>query len=141
MAGTSQIVKSAWPHGEKSLIPLRFHWEHVAGDTSDFKIVGTHTAQFDFTVEKAEFMMREASWINGAAMAVKVIDDSASPQTIIAATTIDADSDAGVPVALTIADKGPILTDGILIVSFDSGDANGVVRDANVTIWVRPVYG
>ena len=142
MAGTSNPVKSHWPHGEGSLIPMKFHWEHVVTDTVGYKIVGAETAQFDYTVEKAELMVREGGWAGGGDMLLKVTDDTGSPQTIIAAYTMTTSLENGVPVALTVADKGPILTGGILIVSYDSGaDGGALVRDACLTLWVRPKYG
>jgi hypothetical protein len=142
MAGTSQPDRSHWPHGGDGgrFVVTLGPYDHQAGDTTGYKIVGMYKAPFDFKVKEAYLYMKEGGFTAGANALMKILDDSGSVQTIVAERTVDTSDDTGVPMTLTVADEGPILTGGVLQLCLDSGDASGVMEGFRVDLHCVPVY-
>lgn len=143
MAGASNEMKSHFPHGgDGGYFNIILSMSHVAemGDTSGLKKVAAFKAPFDFNVKKAWLWIREGGWVDGTTDAIAVVDDSASVITVVASFSLSTAHDAGTFTELTVADEGPILTNGELALQYDSGDASGEAHDLSVHLWCRPRF-
>lgn len=144
MAGTSNPLASHWPHGgDKGYFHLRLGpCTFLASETDPAAYItgALIKVPFDLKVKRAQLSMREGSWISGVGMVIKVVDDSGTPQTIVAELSVTTDHDAGTATELTIADDGPILAGGEIHLDIDPGDTNGEFRDLVVDLWCQPVY-
>ena len=94
---------------------------------------------YDFKVKKAYLFCREGSVSITGGILMKVVDDTGTPQTIVAERAIDGDDDAGAMRALTVADEGPILTGAEVQLDLDSNTSD-TAQDVAVTLLVEPVY-
>ena len=139
MAGTSNPRRSAWPHGEGALIPIRLSAQPPQGDTSGFLTLDVHQAQFDFNVRKAQYSVQSASVAITNGIQLRITDDTGTPQTIVSAVNITAANDDGTIQALTVNDAGPILTGAEVKLEYDSGTSDTCLN-LNVTLWVEPIY-
>lgn len=140
MAG-NDAATTPWPHG--ALYPIQLgpvSYPVEFGDSAGYKKMASFKTPFAFNVKKAYWWLEEGSWVSGSNMLMRVRDDTGSPQTIIAARTIDGSDDAGVWMDLTVADEGPILNDGEIFLEIDTGDGSGEFNCATALLWVSPVY-
>jgi len=138
MAGASIPGRSPWPMGDVSYMPIMLGPTSIITDTTGYKKAAFFKAPFDFNVKKAYLMMLEGAQ-SGAACLMKILDDSSSVQTIVAERAIDGSDDAGTLMTLTIADEGPILTNGVLELHIDSGPTP-VLSELAVQLWIQPVF-
>jgi hypothetical protein len=141
MAGSTRPERAPYPNGRYQITLGPFTVLAAEGDTAGLKTMAIHKAQFDFNVKEAYLSMKEGSWVDGAGSAaqIAVVDDSASPLTIVAALSTTTAHDAGTATKLTVADEGPILTGAELHLEFDN-DTDGVVNDCKVELFVEPIY-
>lgn len=143
MAGTSVPDRSHFPQGQHGVFFMSFGPATIIaedGDTTGYKIFGILTAYFDYYVKAAYLTMREGSFVAGANALLRIRDDTGSPQTIVAARTLDTSDDTGVAMTLTIADEGPILAGGELHMEVDGGDGSAEMRELAVHLWCQPRY-
>lgn len=131
------------PQTRAGLVPIKLGpITFLASETDPAALVSmaAHKMNFDGNVKAADLYMRDGSWVSGVGMEIKIVDDTGTPQVIVAAYSVTTDDDAGTIMPLTIADEGPLLTGGTVFLQFDPGDTNGEVRDLTVTLWVQPLY-
>lgn len=138
MAGSEDPRAGVWPKGERSWDRFVLGPVSIAGDTDGYKIVAIRKIPYDCYVRFARLTTREGSVTVGNGLKMKILDDASSAQTIVAERNVDGDDDAGVQMALTVADAGPLAAGAELQLCID-GDTNCVVNDLEVEVHVQPV--
>lgn len=143
MAGTSNPVASAWPHGgDQGYIVWRASFDHLTGaDTGGQVTFAIIKCPFDCRVKRAFFSCFTAGIANPHTDSkLQIVTDDGTPQTIVAARALTGSDDAGAAVELTVADEGPIPQGGEIAIQMDTGDANFTLKNGCVELWVRPEY-
>lgn len=145
MAGTSDPQAAPWPYGGDKgyyllcLGPVDF----LASQTDPAALTKIAMAKipFDCTVEKAYLsLMESADNVFSSGMQISITTDDGTPQTIVSARALTTADDAGTPMELTVADKGPLLANGVVFLNFDPGDTDGEVHCMAVDLWLKPSY-
>jgi hypothetical protein len=143
MAGTSDPQAGFWPFGSTyggGTIPIRMNFVATTLNTGGaFKNADGFTAKFDFDIVAAEMQCLPGFTLAGTSAKLKIVDDTGSPQTIVASRDFVAADDDGTIVALTVADKGPILTGGVVYLQYQ-GAAGDTILGCGVTLHIRPRF-
>lgn len=138
--GTAGDIRTPYPKGDNSLIPIHFPMTVVASKTKDF-ISHSHKLKFACRPVLVEFTAQDIIVTN--AVTINLLDDSSTPQEIVTDQTLAAiTGGAGGITAPTMASGAKALTlnaGAILEASYGSGASDSTV-DGVMTLWVRPIF-
>lgn len=138
--GTAGDLRTPYPKGDNSLIPIHFPLTVVASKTKDF-ITHSHKLKFACRPVLVEHSAQEVAVTN--AITINLQDDSSTPQEIVTDQTLAAvTAGAGGVTAPTLASGAKALTinaGAILEASYGSG-ASDTSLDSVLTLWVRPIF-
>lgn len=137
--GVAGDIRTPWPKGGDSLIPLEFRCDSLeAGKTSDH-IFEKMTMDFAFKVVKAEYTARVIT--ETTAITLNLEDDSATPQVLINdfAVAGSITNGAGSVVAVTVDKTKTVNAGAVLSASYKSSTSD---TGSNVVlrVWVKPVF-
>lgn len=140
MAGNANDMRAPWPYGGDALYCLQSHTVNMIASQAA-RAWDTITLPFAVQIKRAEWTTYDVS-VSTNTIAVTLVDDASSPNTIINAEAIAAITagDQVAPVLLTVDKPNTTIYAGAnLIFKYTTGSGD-TTSDSGIRLWVKIIH-